>query len=141
MPAIIELRFFFYGTLVAGSANRIAEAVHATLTPAGEARVPGRLFAIPDRGGWYPALVTGKGEVVGKLYEASAGFGEADLQQLDAYEGPAYRRQSVRAKSEDGAHIATAYVWRVKLPARAVLVRDGDFAGWLRETGNRAFGA
>ena len=30
------MRFFFYGTLVAGSANRIAEAVHATLTPAGE---------------------------------------------------------------------------------------------------------
>jgi gamma-glutamylcyclotransferase (GGCT)/AIG2-like uncharacterized protein YtfP len=136
------VRFFFYGTLVAGSENAIAEAAHGKLTPAGGATVPGRLFAIPDRGGWYPALVPGKGQVAGQLYDAKSDFDDDDLARLDAYEGPAYRRQSVRAKEEGGAaSIATAYIWRTRIPARAVLIESGDFAHWLAETGNKPFSA
>jgi len=66
-------RFFFYGTLIAGGGNVATEQVHRHLQPLGPAKVPGKVYAIPDSAGWYPALLSGAGEVQGQLYQA-AGF-------------------------------------------------------------------
>src|SRR4051812_8847921 len=91
----LAARFFFYGTLLAGSANPVAQAVHDRLRPMGAASLTGRLFAIPDGGGWYPALVQGNGTVRGAVYEALAGFAAENLAALDHYEGAEYERRPV----------------------------------------------
>ena len=135
------LRFFFYGTLIAGSGNAVAERAHAQLSPGGAARASGRLYAIPDRQGWYPALVGGEGVVSGFLYEALAGFGEADLAALDRWEGADYRRAEIAVRQEDGREItAQAYLWDGPLPAAAEAIPGGDFGYFLRLRGARAFG-
>ena len=55
------MRFFFYGTLVAGRGNAVAARAHARLGPGVPGVAEGRLYAISDSGGWYPALVRGGG--------------------------------------------------------------------------------
>lgn len=141
-------RFFFYGTLLGGMDNPVAQAVHCRFRDLGPAWVPGRLFAISDRDGWYPALVTGEGVANGRLYAALPGFGGGELAALDAYEGcqagpgwpGEYGRRAVFATmpSGRGSH-AQAYLYRRPLPRRAVLITGGDFPGWLRQTGHAAF--
>ena len=141
-------RFFFYGTLVAGSGNAVARAVHGRLGNGRAATVAGRLFAICDPGGWYPALVAGAGVVRGWVYEAGAGFGPDDLALIDGYEAydPArpgtsdYLRQKVLATLADGSLASVqAYVWAQDLPATAVAIAGGDFAAFLRERGVAGF--
>ncbi len=141
-------RFFFYGTLVAGSGNRVERAAHRALVPLGPATVQGRLFAIPDARGWYPALVPGEGRVAGRLYGLSSSFSAALLARLDAYEEcrPGARRASAywrcpllaaRSGSACGARVvlAQAYVYDCRLPRTARPIEQGDFPAWLAEHG------
>jgi len=141
-------RFFFYGTLIAGSGNAVAERVHARLTPLGPAAIRGRLFAIPDPDGWYPALVPGSKIVRGVLYEALPSFGDRELFLLDRFEGfdPANRARSLYQRRSltidnamDDKSVAQAYVYASRLPAGARPVHSGDFAGWIKRSGGRLF--
>jgi gamma-glutamylcyclotransferase (GGCT)/AIG2-like uncharacterized protein YtfP len=143
------MRFFFYGTLIAGSGNRVAQAVHPRLAPRGPALARGRLFAIPEAGGWFPAFVA-QGDadaVAGMLYDAAADFTADDLALLDAYErfypeSPSDSEYSrIEIQVEQGGDIvsAQAYVYRTELPANAVLIPHGHFARFLVEGGLTAY--
>jgi gamma-glutamylcyclotransferase (GGCT)/AIG2-like uncharacterized protein YtfP len=59
-------------------------------------------YAVVDVEG-YPALVPGKSEVCGELFELDAPL----LERLDRFEGSAYRRGSVLL---DGGELAEAYL-------------------------------
>ena len=137
----MPMRFFFYGTLVAGSGNAVAGRVHSRLSAGVAARARGGLYAIADRQSWYPALVSGENAVHGFVYEALAGFGEDDLAALDHWEGADYRRAEIAVCLEDGWEIAAqAYLWDGPLPEGAEAIPGGDFADFLRQRGARAFG-
>lgn len=143
------MRFFFYGTLLDGSANRVAAWVHDRLHAIGPATVIGTLQGVCDPDGWYPALLAGDGQVHGRLYESVEGFGAADLARLDAYENynPArpgkslYLRETVTATAPDGSVCeAQAYRFNKPLPQGSRPIPGGDFLGWLAQEGLRAFG-
>ena len=127
--------FFFYGTLLAGSDNPVARAVHRRLGPGRPGVVSGGLFAIGDADGWYPALLQGEGAVRGMVHSAAAGFSDADLAAMDAYEGADYRRASIEVRCDGERIEAQAWVWRAALPEGARLLPDGDFAAFLRREG------
>ncbi|MDP3905848.1 gamma-glutamylcyclotransferase [Novosphingobium sp.] len=136
--------FFFYGTLLDGSDNPVAAAIHALLEPVGPATVHGALFAVPDALGWFPALVVGDGLAHGKLYAARAGFGAADLAAMDRYEDfdPANPAASLYLRQElelTGGGSAQVYVWNRPLPAGAEPIADGDFRHWLESRGMPQF--
>jgi gamma-glutamylcyclotransferase (GGCT)/AIG2-like uncharacterized protein YtfP len=142
------LRFFFYGTLIAGSGNRVAAATHALLHDLGPATTRGVLHAIEDTEGWYPILLAGDDTVHGRLYEAATGFGARDLAVLDAYEdydpaepaGSLYRRVAMAATDADGAaHEAQAYLYNRPVPEATRAVPHGDFHAWLAHEGLRAY--
>jgi gamma-glutamylcyclotransferase (GGCT)/AIG2-like uncharacterized protein YtfP len=146
------MRFFFYGTLIADSGNPVAAAAHVRLRDLGPATARGALHAIEDElgEGWYPALLAGAGPVLGQLYEAAPGFGEADLAALDAYEGfdpadPAaslYVRATIVVTDAGGAfHEAQAYSFNRPLPPGAQPIADGDFHTWLAREGLKPYGA
>ncbi len=93
-----RVSLFVYGTLMRERANHLelrgARFVRVTRTaPA---------YAVVDVAG-YPALVPGKGEVCGELFEIDAPL----LESLDRFEGNAYRRGSVLL---DGGQLAEAYL-------------------------------
>ena len=135
------MRFFFYGTLIAGSGNDVARRAHGRLSPGVAARARGALYGIPDAEGWYPALVSGEGVVRGYIYEALAGFGAGDLAAMDAWEGVEYRRREIGVRLEDGRALgAQAYLWTGPLPHDAEAIAGGDVAAFLRERGLKAFG-
>ncbi|MFT4027873.1 MAG: gamma-glutamylcyclotransferase family protein [Novosphingobium sp.] len=133
------LRFFFYGTLIGGGPPAVRQAL-GKLRDLGPARAAGAVHAIPDPGGWYPALVAGEGTVAGRLYEATPDFGEADLAALDAYEefDPADPAGSpyLRVPIAEGLQ---AYRFNRPLPPDARPIPDGDFAAWIGREGLRAF--
>jgi gamma-glutamylcyclotransferase (GGCT)/AIG2-like uncharacterized protein YtfP len=138
------MRLFFYGTLLAGSDNAVAQEVHRLLAPVGPARVAGSLIAIPDPRGWYPALLPGDGEAHGWLYESRACFGPADVARLDAYEDydptdPGASLYVRRAVALFGGGLAEAYFWNRPLPCGARPIPGGDFRGWLAEHGLEPF--
>jgi gamma-glutamylcyclotransferase (GGCT)/AIG2-like uncharacterized protein YtfP len=135
-------RLFLYGTLMAGHGHRVARRLHDVLAPGGAAQVSGRLVAIPNPGGWYPALLAGAGVVRGMVHAAD-GLDAALLADLDAYEqvvrvGAGYRRAEVMVA---GVGPAMAYVWQGALPPGAVALEEGDFAAFLARTGQRPYGA
>ena len=137
------MRFFFYGTLLARSANPVAQVVHRKLARGLSAIARGTLYAIPNPYGWYPALVPDALglAVCGSLHEALPEFGADDLALLDTYEhcaavGGEFRREPIRA--EIGAALETTalcYVYARSLPAGARRLPDGDFRAFLRDTG------
>lgn len=145
------LPLFVYGTLQQGM-GPMAERLHRVLRPGQPAFLRGRLYALPDPAGWYPALIPDDagGPVCGALHVPAAGFAARDLAAFDAYEGyrpddPAgsdYFRRPVTVTCTDGlACPAQAWCWQARLPAAAVPIADGDFAAWLARTGARPFGA
>ena len=148
----MPLRFFFYGTLMAGSGNAVADELHGRLGAGRAGTVAGRMYAISDPDGWYPALVAGAGQddvcVAGLVHEVGAEFGADDLAALDAYEAfypddPAaceYMRREVTVTLAEGGEVrAQAYVYVRDLPADAALIAGGDFAAFLRERGVAGF--
>ena len=143
------MRFFFYGTLIAGSGNEALAGLHDTLACVGPAAAHGRLYAIRDPGGWYPALLPGPGLVHGMLYESLPRFGRRELARMDAYEEfdvrrPAaslYRRRAIGIRRSGASVVgAQSYVYNRALPLGASRIADGDFHGWLVRTGAAAFG-
>lgn len=143
------MRFFFYGTLIAGSSNPVAQAVHARLRDLGPARIPGRLHAVADPDGCYPVLSAGKGTVRGRLYEATAEFTAADLAMLDQWEefdpadrtGSLYLRETIGAIREDGSRTpAAVYRYNRPLPPDAEPIAGGDFIAWLLRRGFDPYG-
>ena len=145
------MRFFFYGTLVAGHDNPVARIVHGRLGAGIRATVPGRLHAVETPDGWYPVLTPDAGAMVrGYLYEAGPDFDAGDLALLDRWENfdprdpdaGEYRREAVVARTVDGVDVtAEAYVHIQPLPLGAIRLAGGDFAAWLVETGRRAIAA
>jgi gamma-glutamylcyclotransferase (GGCT)/AIG2-like uncharacterized protein YtfP len=142
------MRFFFYGTLMAGSDNQMARFVHARMRAIGPAETRGALHAVPDPDGWYPALLPGESVARGMLYEAGDRFTAADLARLDAYEDydPAqpeaslYIREPLRVIGPDGMTVtAEAYRFARPLPEGSLPIPDGDFRVWLTEAGVAAF--
>ncbi|MCB2080487.1 MAG: gamma-glutamylcyclotransferase [Novosphingobium sp.] len=139
------MRFFFYGTLIDCRANPAARHMHTHLRPLGRTVAAGRLYAIPDRGGWYPALLPGRGKVHGRLYEAMDSFSSGDLARMDAYEDYDSKRPAaslyLRKSVATDAMRAEAYVYNRPVPLRARRIASGDFTAWLAETGSTAFGS
>jgi gamma-glutamylcyclotransferase (GGCT)/AIG2-like uncharacterized protein YtfP len=139
------MRFFFYGTLMQGGCNPVARRLHRRLGAGVPATVLGRLYALPDPAGWYPALLRDPAgaPVHGMMYDAGADFTCEDLAALDAYENfdPAnlaeseYVRQSVPALIDSGGMIADAYLYHAPLPAGARPIPGGDFRAFLGAEG------
>ena len=133
------MRFFFYGTLMAGAGNPVARTLHRRLRAGIAATVRGRLVAVRDPLGWYPALVPGNGQVRGRLHATRPGFSPRDLALIDGWEGydPArphagdYARVALAVRAGGGAARAQGYVWCGRLPAGCVPVPRGDFAAFL----------
>ena len=140
--------FFFYGTLIAGSGNAIEAAAHEKLVPMVRTVVKGRLYAIRDPLGWYPALLPGSRPVHGMVYAIAPKFGTADLAALDTYEGydprhperSVYRRRPIAFRIEDRRlHVADAYFFNAPLPPGSRRVKGGDFHAWLEANRLRAY--
>ncbi|MBC2670857.1 gamma-glutamylcyclotransferase family protein [Novosphingobium piscinae] len=151
--AAVSLPFFFYGTLRdSDPSHPVARALHRKLHPGVAASVSGRLHALPDPAGWYPALTEGAGDerVIGRLCAARAGFGPADLARIDAYEdcrvddpaGSTYLRLPMAVRVAGRPDPVTAQVYRFNrpLPPEAVPIPHGDFGAWLVARGGRAYG-
>lgn len=58
---------FLYGVLRADIAGEKVEPLLTGLGPGWSATVPGKLWAIPDPRGWYPALLPGEGADAGAV--------------------------------------------------------------------------
>ncbi|MEM6585823.1 MAG: gamma-glutamylcyclotransferase family protein [Pseudomonadota bacterium] len=105
------------------------------------ATIQGRLYAIPSGSKWYPALLpmttSDAVEVRGAVHEANA----VDLAAVDAFEGPDYERRALTVQGPGGETRAELYVWISDLPPSAVPIAHGDFARWLKETGNAPLSA
>ena len=127
---------FFYGVLRPDLASgRMADLV-ALLGPATPASVAGSLFAVADPDGHYPAMIAGPDRVQGTLLPLGPAFDHAELAELDAFEGPAYRRVAVIARLEDGSErTADAYLWCGPTSPNLAPIPHGDFARYLSETG------
>lgn len=141
------MRFFFYGTLLHGAGNAAAEAVHARLGPGLAATVGGRLFALPDPAGWYPALLPDpRGPPVhGMVYRTMPEFAAADLAAIDAWEDcrpdgrGEYRREALPVTSAGLGLLAQAYLYNAPLPSGAEPIPGGDFGAFLAQRGLAAF--
>ena len=143
------MRFFFYGTLIPGSGNPVSEALGKLLVRQGPATARGRLYAIPDKQGHYPALLPGKGSVHGLVFATLPGFDRSDLARMDAYEefhpgnpvGSIYLRRKVAIRLMDGEQAdVQAYIFNRALPAGAQIIADGNFPAWLSRAESAAFG-
>jgi gamma-glutamylcyclotransferase (GGCT)/AIG2-like uncharacterized protein YtfP len=133
-------RLFLYGTLQPAADTPMARWLADRTVDARAARVPGRLFAIPDRRGWYPALVPGNASCLGTMILAR--LTREDRLMLDRYEGADYRLDRVRARDASGAVFPLAtYTWRGRLPPDAHALPGGDFLSWLGPRRARAFSA
>ncbi len=139
---------FFYGTLIAGSGNAVEAAVHRKLVPVGRTTVKGRLYAIRDPLGWYPALLPGTRPIHGMIYEVASNFGTADLALVDSYEGydprhperSLYLRKPIGFRDSNGRlQVADAYFYNAALPGGSRLVKGGDFHAWLEKNRLRAY--
>lgn len=133
-----RLRLFVYGTLQPGAGTDMARWLDARSVRTRPAVVPGRLFGLSSRDGWYPALVPGQAAVRGTLCDLALAWG--DLARLDGYEGREYSRVALPVRTDEGERTrAQTYLWRIAMPAGAPLIMDGDFIAWLRRNRGRAF--
>lgn len=134
-PAIgRRLRLFVYGTLQPQGGTAMGAWVAARTVRAQPASMSGRLHGIRDEGGWFPALVPGRGEVRGTVCDLRLGPG--DLALLDRYEGPEYRRMTLPVRTAGGRRLRVqVYAWRGRPPAGAPRI-GADFLAWL-EAGRR----
>lgn len=134
------LRLFVYGTLQPQVGTRMGSWIAARAVRGEAASVPGRLYGVRSGSGWFPALVPARSQrrVRGALYTLTLRPG--DLALLDRYEGREYRRVCLPVGTASGQRVlAQAYLWRIGLPATALLIGSGDFLDWLRRTRRRPF--
>ena len=133
---------FFYGVLLGEVASDRIAAMLAGIGPGNPAIASGVLYAVIDRAGSYPVLLPGEGEVRGAVHEV----GSVDLAVLDRFEGVdpndpragEYRREAIRVIPATGSPLeADAYLYNHAPGPALVPIRHGDFARWLRETGNQ----
>jgi len=146
------VKLFFYGVLMDHVARGDVRDRLAGLGPGQPATAVGRLYAVPDPQGWYPALMYDAGSpdghqpglVHGMLHDS----GQVDLAALDRFEGVDprdphagdYRRAEISVTTADGqAVLAFAYLWNHRLTGNLVHLPLGDFALWLRQSGQQAF--
>lgn len=118
----------------------MARWISARLVRSEAASIPGRIFAVQDRSGWFPALLRAKSgaRVRGTLCELRLAPG--DLARLDRYEGREYHRISLPVRTGRGALVvAQVYLWRSALPSGAPAIAGGDFTAWLRRSQREAF--
>lgn len=134
-----RVRLFVYGTLQPQAGTRMGDWLTERLEWSTRGSVPGRLHAIRDAGGCYPALCPGKGHgrVQGMLCTLKLTSG--DLARLDHYEGREYCRIALPVLTRAGHLAAQTYLWRASLPANAAHIRTGDFLEWLAATGSKPF--
>lgn len=129
-------RLFFYGVLMDRVAQGDVRDLLAGLGPGEPATARGNLYAVGERGGWFPAMIPGNGEVRGVMHPA----GSVDLAALDAFEGKEYERRELEVSTAAGRAMADAYVW-IEPVGGLELIEHGDFARWLVETGRKPLGA
>ena len=132
MSRRVERHLFFYGVLMAGIAPPPVRRLLAGLGRGRPATSRGRLFAVDEPGGAYPAMVPGDGLVRGMLHEAGA----VDLAGLDAFEGSDYARTAITVRCEGEDRTAEAYIW-IAATQGLEPIPDGDFARWLAASGRR----
>ena len=142
------MHLFFYGTLLDGSDNAMAREVHRLVNPLGAATLRGKLLAVPDPQGWFPALIAGEETVHGGLYEATSALSPAELARLDAYEdydplNPAaslYLRAAMQVTDAKGAAVmADVYLYNQLLPPGSCAIPSGDFRQWISASGEAPF--
>lgn len=125
------MHLFFYGLLQGDVAPGPVRELLAGIGPGLPATARGKLYAVRDDTGAFPAMIEGEGEVRGMLHEA----GSVDLAALDAFEGAEYRRIEIEVS---GGQVAQAYLWAGPVDGLEP-IPHGDFARWLRETGHGAW--
>lgn len=108
---------FTYGTLRRGLHNPYSGLVRAQGEFLRETSVAGTLYQLDGYPGFVP--VPGENPVRGDLYSIPASL----LEDLDEYEGPAYRR--VRILTDCGVE-AWIYLYRASVDGRPVIA-SGDF--------------
>jgi gamma-glutamylcyclotransferase (GGCT)/AIG2-like uncharacterized protein YtfP len=127
------MHLFFYGILQGDVAQGPVRDLLTGIGPGVPATARGRLFAVRNEAGAYPAMVEGDGEVRGMLHEV----GGVDLAALDVFEGAEYRRAEIDV---EGGQIAQAYLWAGGTE-NLEPIAHGEFARWLRENGLNAYSA
>ncbi|HTM95473.1 MAG TPA: gamma-glutamylcyclotransferase family protein [Croceibacterium sp.] len=127
------MHLFFYGILQGDLAEGPVRDLLAGIGSGVPATARGRLYAVRNEAGAYPAMVAGEGEVRGMLHEA----GSVDLAALDVFEGTEYRRAEIEV---DGGQVAQAYLWAGSTDGLEPITH-GEFALWLRENGLSAYSA
>ena len=123
------MKLFLYGTLMGAADTAMARWLNERVTASREASVPGVIYAVPSRDGWYPALLRGPGRVRGVI--ADCALERRELARLDQYEGREYRRKAMRARTGERTEVAQAWIWHGPLPGDAAAIPSGDFLGWL----------
>jgi gamma-glutamylcyclotransferase (GGCT)/AIG2-like uncharacterized protein YtfP len=132
------MRLFIYGTLMEASDTPAARWLRPRLRSIVPASVPGRLIAVPNAQGWFPALLSsGPGRVHGLC--CTAELAPSDLARLDRYEGREYRRITARALVEASHVTVQLYRWRAAPPPEACAIPGGDFLNWLGRRRLRAY--
>jgi len=145
------MRLFLYGTLMEGSGNPTAAWLHDRLEPGLQAYALGRLYAVEDPQGWYPAFVPDPsgGRVFGMVHETTSRFDMSCLDVLDAYEGyqpgspgqSEFLRQLVSVRLIESGHLVEVqvYTWANAVTENQVEIASGDFARFLYQTRRRSY--
>lgn len=134
------MKLFIYGTLLDGLAHGEAARLTRGLAPGIPASIAGALCLVEEPLGCYPVLVPGvEGRVTGKVVDCPDEPRWWD--ELDAYEGPDYRRWSVIAELAGGGEAEVqAYICLIADTDDLEAIPHGDFARFIAETGRKVFG-
>ncbi len=121
---------FVYGSLRAGAKHPMYEVLREHGTPAGPARVRGRLYVVD----WYPGLVLDEsaGWVVGELWSE---IDRAAWPVLDFYEGCSAEdpqpHEYVRRKTSVDADGSTRQAWVYDYARDVSTLSEVDSGDWL----------
>lgn len=142
--------FFFYGTLMQGLRPAIPNIDFNNFVGIGPATIAGRLYAIETPDGCYPALVLdtdNDARVHGYCFRNDR-LTPDDVAALDRYElydpnnlaESEYRRIEASVHLDSGSNlVASLYAYNVALPDDARLIANGNFADFLRRTGQKPY--
>lgn len=127
---------------MAGGAHPVAVALQDKLLPGRQATARGRMFAVPDADGWFPALAHDPaGSIVhGMLHETAPRFAAHDLASLDAWEGADYARREIPVEEGGRTCMADAWLWRGAVPQGAIAIPGGDFRAFITGRGWAEYG-